>query len=824
MRETVWVVIATVAAVTGGVRGATADTNPVASGRLTVDEARALVAGQAAKPSASLPLIEAGAVLESLGVPREAVERLLAEARALEPLGGADEVMLLEFLHRTKSAEWLAIRGRFREFLDVPAPEPPCGEAVVVLLAQGDQVTLSGLRSLDAEVADAIARVTGGSLSLPNVAQLSPEVAATLARSGAWFDLRGLATLPPAVATALAAHRGRGLSFGGIVELPVETAEILATHQGHMSLRNLAAMSDAAAAALARKADGDLYLTGLRELRSPELAARLARQSEVGVQLVETLSPGVIAALIGGGDDGQVPRSVLVAGRAVLDPAVAEQLATYRGQQVVLCGDFELDAATARRLAAFQGQRLCFRGLRRLKAEAARELAAFPRELRFPRLVELTRAAAEALAAHKGPLDLSGLTDFPPDVIAAVVQHQARLDLKGITTLTPDVARALAARKGDLVLPGLKTFDAEVAAALATHDGPALVLAGPTTLPSDVAEALAAYRGQHLDLPSLKTLDSIPLAARLAARGRCLVPKLETFPPTVALELAKRNADLALPGVTSPTVEVAMALATHKTGVLNLPGIREVPEDVAVALAAHQGKVLELSGLVRLESLALARRFASQEKCNLRSLGEITPTAALELARRRLDLVLPGVRVLSPEVAAALATHHGALSLPGLEVLDVDVAAALSSHRGGGLGLHGLRAIDRSAASALASHEDPIDLAGLMVTERLDAPEVARLLVKGSRNIALPNMKRFDFPESRTVAEVLATTPGRLSLPSLKAVSPATLLALVRKEDIEIPEIETLELITEPDGSPTDDFVDPRSPEQLRRRRFRGIE
>ncbi len=55
----------------------------------------------------------------------------------------------------------------------------------------------------------------------------------------------------------------------------------------------------------------------------------------------------------------------------------------------------------------------------------------------------------------------------------------------------------------------------------------------------------------------------------------------------------------------------------------------------------------------------------------------------------------------------------------------------------------------------------------------------------------------------------LAKRKGQLSLPNLKKLSPKTLTALIEKEDVEIPLLETLELIQEPDGSPTEDFVIP---------------
>jgi hypothetical protein len=69
-----------------------------------------------------------------------------------------------------------------------------------------------------------------------------------------------------------------------------------------------------------------------------------------------------------------------------------------------------------------------------------------------------------------------------------------------------------------------------------------------------------------------------------------------------------------------------------------------------------------------------------------------------------------------------------------------------------------------------------------------------------------------------TLAKALATRKGPLSLPNLKKLSPKTLSALIEKEDIEIPLIESLELIPEPDGSPTDDFVIPEGFQQRQQR------
>ena len=73
----------------------------------------------------------------------------------------------------------------------------------------------------------------------------------------------------------------------------------------------------------------------------------------------------------------------------------------------------------------------------------------------------------------------------------------------------------------------------------------------------------------------------------------------------------------------------------------------------------------------------------------------------------------------------------------------------------------------------------------------------------------LHSLTAFESIDSVAIARVLATRKGRLSLSNLKKISPKTLTALIEKRDVEIPLIETLELIPEPDGSTTDDFVIP---------------
>jgi hypothetical protein len=102
-------------------------------------------------------------------------------------------------------------------------------------------------------------------------------------------------------------------------------------------------------------------------------------------------------------------------------------------------------------------------------------------------------------------------------------------------------------------------------------------------------------------------------------------------------------------------------------------------------------------------------------------------------------------------------------------------------------------------------------------------PEVAAALAASKKwNGQLPGLTGFDAADSVAVAKALAKRKGPLSLPNLKKISPKTLSALIEKDDIAIPLIETLELIQEPDGSATEDFVIPPGLEQRQKRQPRS--
>ena len=178
------------------------------------------------------------------------------------------------------------------------------------------------------------------------------------------------------------------------------------------------------------------------------------------------------------------------------------------------------------------------------------------------------------------------------------------------------------------------------------------------------------------------------------------------------------------------------------------------------------------------------------------------------------------IKRLTPEQATALAGSKGkALSFDGLTTLDAATATALAEFKGLYLCLNCLTTLDAATAKALAEFEGFLELNGVT---KLDVDIAKALAGSPAWNGNLSSIVAFESPDSVEIAAALATKKGPLSLPNLAKISPKTLTALIEKEDVEIPLIETLELIQEPDGSPTDDFMIPKEFQTRQKRRQQG--
>jgi hypothetical protein len=151
--------------------------------------------------------------------------------------------------------------------------------------------------------------------------------------------------------------------------------------------------------------------------------------------------------------------------------------------------------------------------------------------------------------------------------------------------------------------------------------------------------------------------------------------------------------------------------------------------------------------------------------------------------------------------------------LTSLTTLDADTAKALAGFKGSELYLAGLTTLDADTAKAMAEFGGRLVLQPKMVRRFIFKHPFSKdmaLIHAGLLDGQMDHVTALDSPDSVAIAQALATRKGPLALPNLKKVSPKTLSALIEKQDVQIPLIETLELIPEPDGSPNDDFVIPK--------------
>jgi beta-lactamase regulating signal transducer with metallopeptidase domain len=324
---------------------------------------------------------------------------------------------------------------------------------------------------------------------------------------------------------------------------------------------------------------------------------------------------------------------------------------------------------------------------------------------------------------------------------------------------------------------------ARLAAAVVVLVAVAVTLAAPPGSASRQAMAADVQSPGQTDKPALaddlpadtSSITSLtPEQARLVVGEALPACVLQRHPEKSARERATMLAEIL---ANRETAEVYESWA-----ILRLNGLTTLDAETAEVLANFKG-ILDLDGLPALD-----------------------PEAARHLAGGNCKwLRLHGLKTLSPETARELVKSRlegRAIFLPQLDTLDVATAKVLATFKGQELILRGLVAIDVDVAKALAEYRGRLHL-GLTT---LDAETVEALAAAGFRErLSLDGLATLD----ADTAQALAHYKGSLRLPNLKKISPKTLAALLEKEDVQLPLIETLELIPEPDGSPTEDFVIP---------------
>ena len=401
---------------------------------------------------------------------------------------------------------------------------------------------------LSPEAAAVLARYKGD-IRFDALTTLVPEAAAALATREGALDLLRLTSLSPAVAKALSAAKGP-LNLSSVKELPAEAAEALSAHTGQLSL-GVTELSDDAAAALA-KHTGEIQVSSLKSLTSLALATRLGQQEYVSLGAAR-LTPEIA--------------------RALCPPGNREK---FKNHVQFNSGLTELPADVAAAIMAGRSHP-SLNSLESISDEAAATWAGPFANIRLFGLKTLTPAAGASLAMGGGIFDIRNFGPEVSDETAAAIAKQMAagphrmIDFNGLKKLTyPPLAVALLSRY---------------------HGGPHSSLNGVAEITDDVARVLADYKGNLNGLPGLTSLNSVPLAAKYASQpGDLKFAKLTTVPDDVAKALASHKGKLDLSGVQSLSAEAAKAFATHE-GELKLDGLKEISDEAAKALSQAVGSV-----------------------------------------------------------------------------------------------------------------------------------------------------------------------------------------------------------------------------------------
>ena len=637
---------------------------------------------------------------------------------------------------------------------------------------------LPRLARIPAGATEAITDYRGPGLSLLGLSSLSPEQARALTELGVKWNgrLPNVKNLTPETAAVLAEFKGPRLELDGAT-LSQEALEKVAGYRGLLLLRGLTTLSDAQLAVLEAFNGGGLDLGGLARV-TPDLAKQLATFATKFLSLddVTELSPEAAATLAG------FPGAVSLAGLTEPSPELIRALGDLRRRSLTGVTALSPEAAAAL-LESSRGGDVTL-NLTTLSADTARELAKVQyNSLFLDRLTELSDEAAAAL----GTCTLTNLW------------------LRGLTDLSPGAAKGLAALKArqigpTLRLDSLRSLSPEAAQALAASNITYLELIGLTTLSAGTADALAGSKAFSGSLPNMTTL-SADAAVALGRFGgnKAGGDKLNLF------------------GLTALDAEAARGLAAFR-GNLELDGLAAIDAETAAAVAKYAGPKLSLRGLKTLSADAadkLAQATAWEGR--LSSLGSLSDEAAEALAGfegKSLDL---GPVPLSDRAVAALAGFRGAslgLFVPRLSAESVRALAKIPGDR---LSLTGLEEPPAGLAERLPEftcknvslHPWEWNLGRSRPVTKADARLLAAYATRLGKTCVVPGIAGFETPEAVEIATILAGSPGSLSIPNLERISSRALAALIRNGNVELPPIEVIELIPEPDGGFSDDFVVP---------------
>ncbi|QDU92403.1 hypothetical protein Pla8534_01510 [Lignipirellula cremea] len=682
-----------------------------------------------------------------------------------------------------------------------------------------------------------------GILQLSNMYEISPDVAAEIAKFRGDTLILGIKSLSPGVAVALAKSQAANVWLHSVTSVAPEAAEAIVRLRGH------------------------LFLTGLVELESAPLAEKLAtRPGALSFPYLRTISPQIATAL------AKNERSLTLAGLTDAPPEVQAKLAETIGALSLPNLESIEVGSLEKKLAAGV---VILPKLKQLSPELAKQFTEVKGAGSFFGGVYLSLAAITpevaasfAESPNRINLILVGSGPISDEVFTVLLKTRSGVSLQDIETLTEEQIRIIGASPGSLTatpgvltvpntrFPSLKTLDSPI---LAERVGPA-GFPGVTSISPEAAAALgslpdAEYKRRDgtvevrpsgdLNFPSLEELS--PETARLLLKKRWLsisFPSLQDVSLETVRLMARQTFRLNL-GIPALPSEFADAFAETPTdtnqggGYIMFPNVTDLSPEAARILVKSLNRGVEDLGHTRI-SKSPKLYFGGDFGFSTSGFPRLSPELTVELARYEGILAIQGLGELPDESAAALASFPGPyliLSGPGVEKLSPSAAESLEKVPGVlqiqlreldsvplaqrfarqiSWTLSNLETVSKEAAPALSRYKQFFNVRALTV---LDSPEMARrfaegttsgtgvtlpalatlspkaaeILTSGSKSLYL-GLTVLDSPE---VARALAKSRQGVKLPRLRAATPEVIAILQDAMSIETPPLEALYILSE---------------------------
>lgn len=369
-------------------------------------------------------------------------------------------------------------------------------------------------------------------LTLPNLKELTPEVAKELAKAKGELSLPALTSLSTESAAEFAHHEG-SLILANLASLSAETAAALAPQKGLLSLR-VNNPSPETLQGLARHT-GVMVLEGFTTLSDEQAAALSNCQCRLNLKNVTTLSATQASAL------AKIPFDLDLPELVQLDLDAQNNFALHT-KPLTVANLTQLNSLNFATKLAATSHRIDLHYVTTMSNECLQALVKSPEQLVLG-LTSISPEQAAILVEHQGSLVLDRVSELPPAAIELLIKRTGKLSLGALTTLNDArLARAIAASKPSFIrLNQLKQLDDEVARELISAKC-SLLLNGLTNLSDETAAVLGEHQG-NLSLQQVSNI-SEKAAHSLAKHSRMLrLGKTEQF-SQVSLDILQQNPEV----------------------------------------------------------------------------------------------------------------------------------------------------------------------------------------------------------------------------------------------------------------------------------------